>query len=315
MRTVTPAARASSLTTTGVVLLATTGIVLLACAGIGVSSLLTLHRSDTVIGAATARTVGEIVAVDGDSVALRWRPAAGAERTDRVRLAAAAATVGTRTEVAYDPADPAAPLVPGSLVLADADRAASGVAFAAVVAAGVLVAAVWQPLRRARLRRLPGRPVALRRVRFQSGLLTRSWLETESTPRRWIPVHFDPLLVTLPAPAVVELHGDPRRGRLAAAWVDGRWLYPSGRVRRAEPRGRRTDNPSRPDDAAAERAAAAGRLGRRFRAGLPLVVPAPFVGLLWAYLDGGGAIAALAATVLAACLGLWSAALRGCDPS
>ncbi len=106
-----------------------------------------------------------------------------------------------------------------------------------LVAAVVLVTAGWQVISRHRL---------MRRVQVQSGLLTQSWLKLDSPPR-WIPVHFDPALVTLPAPTSVQLHGDPQRRALVAAEVDGTWLHPCGAVRVNEPRGRRIDSPASPD--------------------------------------------------------------------
>jgi hypothetical protein len=157
-------------------------------------------------------------------------------------------------------------------------------------------------------------------VRWQQGLSTRSYLETDASPQRWIPVHFDPVLVGLPAPVTARLHGDPLRDRLVAATVPGPDgtqvpLVPSGPVRISEPRGHRTDNPSRPDATVEQRAAALGRLTRQLRADLPLVVPAPFVALLWTYVDRGGLLTWVAATALIASLGLWVGALRGSDPS
>jgi hypothetical protein len=132
-------------------------------------------------------------------------------------------------------------------------------------------------------------------------------------------VHFDPVLVGLPAPTTVRLHGDPRRDRLVAATVpapDGDHpLVPAGPVRLTEPRGHRTDNPSRPDDTAPARSAALARMSRQLRADLPLVVPAPFIGLLWTYVDRGDVSTWLGATALSAALGLWVGAVRGSDPS
>ena len=145
--------------------------------------------------------------------------------------------------------------------------------------------------------------------------MARSWLETEDLPRRWIPLYFDPVLVTLATPSTVTLHGDPRTQRLVAASVDGVTLYPSGLVARNEPRGRRVDNPSEIDPSVRSRAVSARGFGRQLRADAVLLVPTPVIGLLWAYLDGGGAWSWLGATVITATLALWLAALRGSDPS
>lgn len=126
----------------------------------------------------------------------------------------------------------------------------------------------------------------VRRVRVQSGLRTRSWLELDSPPR-WIPVHFDPVLVTVPAPTSVQLHGEPQRHRLIAADVDGIWLHPCGPVRVDEPRGRRIDSPSQPDSLST---AVTYGWRRQLRADAGLLT-------------------------LAASLTLWWATVRGSDPS
>ncbi|MFC7613203.1 hypothetical protein ACFQV2_05860 [Actinokineospora soli] len=120
-------------------------------------------------------------------------------------------------------------------MFANADRALSGLVFSALLSALTLGYALWLILSRLVLLRRPTTPLAVRRVRVQRGLLTRSYLETESTPRRWIPVHFDPALLTLPTPTTVEAHGNPRKHRLVAVRTGDTVLYPSGRVRPTEP--------------------------------------------------------------------------------
>ncbi len=299
----------------------TTALVLLACSLIAGLSIRTLGTVGERVAGATARSSGEVVRTEGRTVDVRWS-AAGVHRTDTVALAVPAPPVGARTEIAYDPRDPTTVFIPGSTELAAVDRAASGVAFSGLLAAVVLVTAGWQVISRRRLRRRPGqpmhvRPMHVRRVRVQSGLLTRSWLELdspapESTAQRWIPVHFDPVLVTLPAPTTVQLHGDPQPHRLVAADVDGIWLHPSGPVRAGEPRGRRIDSPARPD---ALQIAATPGWRRQLRADAGLLTPAPIVGLLWVFLDGGGVLTWACATALTATLALWWAALRGSDPT
>lgn len=291
----------------------TSALVLAVCAALALVAGATLAATAPQLRAATERTVGTVTAVTGDTITLRWAPTGTAERLDEVALASPP-PVGTRTEIAYDPAAPQRPLVPGSAVLADVDRALTTLVLAGTVAALVLVAGLWQVLSRGRLRGRPGRPVPVRRVRVAAGMTSRSWLETETQPRRWIPVHFDATLVGLPSPTTVRLLGDPGRDRLVAAEVDGRVLYPSGPVRSTEPRGRRTDNPSRPDASVAERAAALAPLRRQLRADLPLVIPAPLVALLWISVGGGGGATWAAATLLLAAFALWIAAIRGSDP-
>lgn len=287
----------------------TSALVLLVCALIAGLSAWTLGSIGARVAGATARSSGEIVRAEGRTVDVRWS-APGVRRIDTVALAVPAPPVGARTEIAYDPRKPATVFIPGSIELAAVDRAASGMAFSGLLTTVVVSTAGWQLISRRRLRRRTGRTAQVRRVRVQSGLLTRSWLELDSPPR-WIPVHFDPVLVTMPAPASVQLHGDPRCRGLVAAEVSGVWLDPSGPVRVGEPAGRRIDSPTRPD------AGAGGDISwrRQLQADAVLLTPAPVVGLLWAFLDGGGILTWACATALTATLALWWAALRGSDAS
>ncbi|MDQ3990240.1 MAG: hypothetical protein M3291_13800, partial [Actinomycetota bacterium] len=292
---------------------AASGLVLAVCGLLAAMSVHTFLTTGAAVSRSTERAQGQVVGTRGSTVEVRWS-GPGGERTDTVALAVAPPPVGTRTEVAFDPERYSAVLIPGSRELADLDRAASAAAVSVLLTGGVLMVGAWHLITRSRVRRAPRRAVALRRVRFQSGLLGRSWLETESPPQRWIPVHFHPALITLPAPTSVLVHGNPQVDRLVGAVVDGVWVPPSGPVRAAEPRGRRTDNPSTPD-ADAHRRATGVDWRRQLRNDLVLVVPAPFIGLFWVFLDGGGVATWAGATMLVAALGLWWAALRGSDPT
>jgi hypothetical protein len=217
--------------------------------------------------------------------------------------------------VAYDPAAPERPLIPGAALLATADSALGTLYLTVVVAVLVLVVGCWQLGTRRHAAARPAQPARVHRMRVQAGLASRTWLETESRPRRWIPVHFDPVLVTLPSPATVAVHGDPLHHRLVAITIDDRVLYPSGPVRSVEPHGGRSDNPAHPDEATVTRAARLAPLRRQLRADLPHTIPAPIGAALWTYVDGGGFTTWASATALLAALGLWLAAIRGSDPS
>lgn len=192
-------------------------------------------------------------------------------------------------------------------LLVDAERAWDGLLFAGLVAVLVLLVDGWLLVTRWFAARRPGRQVSVRRVSMRRGLLARTWLETDDA---WIPVYFEPGLLLLPAPSIVTVHGN----RWVAVEI-GRMLYPSGRMRRREPPGRRTDSPTVPDGYAAGRASAAGRLWRQLRVDAALAVPAPVVGVVWAYLDDGGVSGWLGATAVTAALALWWAAVRGSDPA
>lgn len=293
--------------------LLTSALVLLVSAVLALVAGTAFASASAVLASATQRSTGVVTAVDGDTVTLVWTPSGGTERRDPVELGGPPPPVGTRTEVAHSPGGP--PLIPGAAVLADADRALSTLVLAAVVAALVPAVGIWQVLSRRRAGGQPPRTLDVGRVRIQAGLSSRSWLETATVPPRWIPLHFDPALPTLPSPAAVRLRGDPLTHRYVAAEIDGRTVPPSGPVRRSEPRGRRTDNPARPDASAAARGAASATLRRQLRADLPLAAPAPLVAALWAVVDGGGAGTWLAGTALLAALALFVAAVRGTDPT
>ncbi|GAB4582277.1 hypothetical protein [Nocardia sp. IFM 10818] len=160
----------------------------------------------------------------------------------------------------------------------------------------------------------PGEPragergVIARRVRQQHRLTSRTWLELDARYRTvWLPVYFDPALTTL-TPTSIEV--SPR-----AIHIDGLRVYPSGRLRRTEPVGRLVDNPARPAPDGPATAARAARIGRRLLLDAQSAVVAPFVGLLWVYVAGGGITAFAAATIVAAATVTWLAAIRGSDPS
>jgi hypothetical protein len=294
--------------------LVTTAVPLVACALVAAVAWGSWQAAQRQLAGLTARSTGEIVSVTTDVVRVRWQPPGGSARTSEVELSRQPPSAGSRTQVAFDPADPSRLTLPGSTLIATADGALADLACVAVVTAGLLVASAVRGGNAARAVRRPPRAVQLRRVRVQSGLISRSWLELEDPPQRWIPVCFDPVLVTLPSPSEVLLHGDARRDRWVAATIGGRWVYPSGTVRRVEPRGRRIDNPARPDADTARRAREA-TLARHLRVDLVLALPAPVVGLLWAFVSGGGAASWAGATLVTAAVGVWAGAYRGSDPT
>ncbi|WP_019931929.1 hypothetical protein [Nocardia sp. BMG111209] len=156
---------------------------------------------------------------------------------------------------------------------------------------------------------LLGSPAATgERVRQQHRLTSRSWLEYSVDGRtRWLPVYFDPALVTVPAAAIESIGGTVRIGTLR--------VYPAGRHRDSEPAGRLIDNPGRADPDGPARAARSARPGRRLLLDAQHAVAAPFAGLLWIYVAGGGVGAYCGATVVAAAVAVWLPAIRGSDPS
>ncbi|NKE62673.1 hypothetical protein FXN61_40500 [Lentzea sp. PSKA42] len=277
-----------------------TAMVLSVCFVVALFSWLSYSDGRAVLSSLTAREVGEVVSFSDGAVEVRW-PSGSA----RVPYEDGARFVGRQTQVAFDPADPARAVIPGSDLFLETDRALGGVTFSVAVALLVVFVGLARFLLAIRAVRSSSVTVSVRRIRLQSGLMVRSWLEIDGPTERWLPVYYDPVLVTLPSPVDVELRG----GRVAV--VDGVTIYPSGRVVTKHPRGRRADNPAQPDP---ETRAPRGLLAQ-LRADAVFMVPAPFVGLFWAYLDASGFTGWITATVIAAVLGLWWGAFRGSDPS
>lgn len=273
---------------------------LFVCLVVAFFSWLSYSDDRDLLSSMTSREVGSVVSFDGGAVQVRW-PSGSArvpyEDGDRI--------VGKQTQVAFDPSDPSRAVIPGADLLLETDRALGGVTFSIAVALLVVLAGLVRLFLAVRPARAEPVTVSLRRIRLQSGLMVRSWLEIDGPVERWLPVYYDPVLVTLPSPVDVELRG----GRVAVA--DGVTIYPSGRPVRKHPRGRRVDNPARPDP---ETRAPRGLLAQ-LRVDAVFLVPAPIVGLFWAYVDASGFTGWITATVIAAALGLWWGAFRGSDPS
>lgn len=258
----------------------------------------------------TARSAATVSAVDGGVATVTFTDTAGRRTDAQVPVAS---TPASPTTVAYDPADPSRAALPESPALAAADRATTHLAVLGLLLVVVLGVDLVRVLSRARLRRRAPQVLTVRRVRQQNRLVSRSWIElvgVNPTPR--FPVYFDPALVTMDSPARVPVHGS---GALRALQVQGRWIYPSGRVRTAEPRGRLVDNPTTTGADGVERARTAAPLRRSLVLDAVLMVPAPVVGLFWVFLDGGGISAWLGATLVVAATALWGAAVLGTDPS
>jgi len=295
-----------------------TGLVLVVCAVIGVVSVTSYRAATDTLRVLTARATGTVTgtASNGGTAVVEWTAPGGRPRRLVVPVTGEVPKAGTGTQIAYDPTDPATAIIPGATVLTDADRARDGVLFATLVATLVLLVDGWLLASRWWVsRRRPVREITVRRISLRRGLMARTWLETDDS--RWIPVYYEPAVLTLPAPATVHTHGDPTRRRLVAIDIPGTsvTLYPSGPVRRTEPPGRRTDSPTRPDAHTASRAEAAAHWRHQARVDAALLVPAPLLGVLWTYLDDGGTTGWLGATAVAAATALWWAAIRGTDPT
>ena len=306
-----PHRRAARQLVLGLVPVLVVGLVLLVVLGVRLGSLREPLAAASATAPATVTAVG--AAPDGRGLEVSFPDASGAGRTGLVELPRPLAVpVGARLTVEYDPTAPA-----GSRTLVhtggDAAHTAVGdVAFGLVMVVLVLVATaaltLVRLLGRPRLRARPTAVVPATHVVVAQGLLVRSWLElTTSAGRRWLPVHWAPELDRLAPETPVPVHGDPARGRLVLPVLDGAEVWPSGRLRGKEPRGRVRQAAVVPD-------ATETGMARQARADGVLPFLAPVLGLLWAYVDGSGVLGFLAATVLSAAVLFWLPQLLGSDP-
>lgn len=297
----------------GLVTLLVVGIALLAVLAVRFADARAPLAAATSSGTATVQATGKAPAGRGVTVSLDARDGT---RSGLLVLEAASDAAGippgTRLGVTYDPSDPPH----ATAVFIDGDAAHTHVQdllFGMLVLAVVLVVAtavtVVRLVTRPRLRRRPATEVPASRVVVRQGLLVRSWLELDTAGGvRWLPVHWAPELATLAPGTAVQVLGDPVRGRLVLPVVDGAEIWPSGRLRRTTPRGSRQVADPMPETTGTGWA-------RQVRVDAVLLVIAPVLGLLWAFVDGSGTGGFVVATLLVAALLFWLPQLFGSDPA
>lgn len=285
--------------------------------GVVLLIVLTLRLADTRAPLAAARASGtaHVVASGqqpdgrGVSVTIDGTP----QRTGRLVLAQPQQVpAGAAVAVRYDP-DSA---VDDTAVYADGDaahRAVQDVVYGLVLIVVVLVVAValtgLRVLSRRRLRRAPASEATATRMVSRRGLTVRSWLELHtSAGRRWLPVHWSPELARLEPSSGITVLGDPALGRLVLPVIEGAEVWPSGRLHTREPRGELRE--AEPGSAAGE-----ATWGRQVRSDVVVLIAAPLLGLLWAYVNSGGPGSFVVATLLAAGVIFWLSQLLGSDPA
>ncbi len=262
---------------------------------------------------AQATVLSSGLAPAGRGVQVGFDDADGVARTGVLVLRRAVdVAAGTPVTIQYDPSGVTGP---GSRVYADSDAAHGAVGDVlfglVVVALVVLAVAVVSGLRlltRRRLARRATSTVTATHLVVRRGLLVRSWLEL-GTPRglRWLPVHWAPEVDRLVADTRIQVHGDPTQDSLLLPVLAGQQVWPSGRMRRSEPRGEVRQ-------AGVDPTAADVGMTRQLRADGVAAVLAPVLGVLWAYVDGSGPAGFVVATALAATVLLWLPQVLGSDP-
>ena len=294
------------------------GLLPLLVAGVTVTAVLAVRFAETAApvreatGRATATVLRSGGGDTGREVELRWTDERGAGRVSTVRAARAGAVPAGRTvPLRYSPANPGGPVfVPGDETSARLRDLAFGQALTVLIVVVALAATGLHLGRRRAAERRPGAPLPVRYARSRRGVVARPWLVvTEDGRDWWVPVHWDPVLAGLSPGTPVPVHGRPSRDRVVTAEVAGVPVWQAGRRRAGPPGGEVTT----PDPAAGSRPAVG--LLRHVRTDAALLVVAPIAGLLWAYLNHGGAATWTAATAVAAGLLSWLPAVIGTDPT
>lgn len=285
---------------------------------------------------ATARATATVLRTglgpDRRDLEVTWTDDAGAARTSTVRAARAGdVPAGARIVLRYRSGDPGRVFVTGDETSARVSDLISGIVVAGLLTVGAAVASVVHVARRLAAERRPATPRPVSYARSRLGLARRSWLVVEDAGRSWwVSVHWAPGLEDLAPGTLVPVHGRPSRDRVIVAEVAGTPVWQAGRRRSGPPRGevdvtdrdstdREGTGPgaSGPDGADRERTRRVGEvsLAHHFRADAALLFGAPVLGLLWAYVDDGGRVSWLLATVLSAAALLWLPTVRGSDPT
>jgi hypothetical protein len=297
------------------------GVVLIVVLSVRFASVVAPVRDATAQTTATVTRVG--LGADASAVELRWTDSGGVQHLSSVPVPGAdRVRVGSTATLRYVPSDPSRVYVGGDATYVRLRNLAYDVFLVALLLVIVIAVSVVHVVRRRRAERRPGHTTPVTYARSRRGLVHRSWLQlTEGEREWWVPVHWEPVLATTLANTPCTVHGSPLSDRVLAMELHGTPIWQSGRKRPVSPSGD-VITASTPWSKAAQRRVAdadappppAG-LGRQLRADAALLVVAPMLGLLWAYLDSGGLAGFVGSTVLLACVLLWLPSIVGTDPT
>jgi hypothetical protein len=253
---------------------------------------------------------------DKRGLELTWTDADGVEHTSTVHTARPSdIAVGSQVSVRYQPDNPDRVFVTGDDTTSRLTDLSFGILLAALLTVAIVVASAVHVARRRAAERRPATtlPVAYARSRF--GITRRAWLVVEESGHTWwVPVHWDPILETLGPGEKALVHGRPSQNRVVTVDIDGTHVWQAGRHRSRPPRGE-IDREGVDPQSTARVVGTDVPLVRQFRADAALLAAAPILGLLWAYVDDGGKVSFLLATVLTGAALFWVPTMRGSDPT
>jgi hypothetical protein len=253
---------------------------------------------------------------DRRGIELTWTDPAGGRHTSTVHSAnPSSVAVGSQVVLHYQPDDPGRVFVSGDDTTRRLTDLGFGILLAALLVLGVVAATAVHVSRRLAAERRPATSLPVSYTRSRFGITRRAWLLVEDAGQRWwVSVHWDPVLETIGPGEKALVHGRPARDRVLTFDIDGTHVWQAGRRRTRPPRGdidREGTDPERTDRVVGTDMP----LARQFRADAGLLAAAPILGLLWAYVDDGGKVAFLLATVLAGAALFWVPTIRGSDPT
>lgn len=301
------------------------GLVPLALIGIVVIVVLAVLGTGTAnkLSQATGRATGVVQHVGSSGrdrqATIEWTDKSGTRHTSQISYPAASHPAsGDKIGLHYVPGDPARVYSGGDVTYDRLNSLVAGVLYAVlilVVAAMTTGVRLW---RRASVGSRPASTVKLSRVRTRFGLIHRSWLvAARGNTERWVPVFWDPVLSGVRADTPMKVHGDLEGGGPIAVDLSGTRLWSSGRVRRTAPRGQQIANPGTysTKDKLPDEPVQRISLGRHAFGDIGIVIIAPILGILWAYINGLGPAGFGVATALLAGVLFWIPSCYGSDPS
>jgi hypothetical protein len=298
------------------------GLIPLLVVGPVVIILLAVRLADesTPVRAATARATATVqrtgLGDDRRGIELTWTDAGGTQHTSTIRSARPSnIATGSQVVVRYQPDDPTKIFVTGDETTTRLADLSFGILLSVLLVLGVVALSTVHVARRRAAERRPATSLPVSYARSRFGITRRAWLLVEDAGQTWwVSVHWDPVLETLGPGEKALVHGRPARDRVVTFEIDGTHVWQAGWRRSRPPRGdvdREGVDPERTNRVVGTDIP----LTRQFRADAGLLAAAPILGLLWAYVDDGGKVSFLLATVLTGAALFWVPTVRGSDPT
>lgn len=295
------------------------GVVLVVVLGTKYLAVVRELRPATGTATATVTTAGR----GTDGLLLQWTDATGRVQHSRLVFPQVGAVkAGSRVPVRYVPSDPSRVYAAGDELNTRGRNFYSGMVFTVLVLLVALVTTGVVILRRVRAIRRRPQTFPVSWAQHRHGLVRRSWLVISEGKREWWqPVYWQPGLTELLAETPSKVYGSPAVNRLLPVQVGGTVIWPSGRRRTSAPKGELRQSSVRWTKGLARQREQDGveveqvSLPRHLAGDIGLILPAPLLGLLWAYLDGSGVGGFVVATAILAGVLFWLPAVYGSDPT